>query len=54
MILLLEELEKKKLDEMDTAISHTDMESIRAAAGAIEQLQISVLRARDTIRQRMN
>ena len=54
VILLLEELEKKKLDEMDAAISGTDMESIRAAADDIEQLQISVLRARDTIRQRMS
>ena len=54
VILLLEGLEKKKLDGMDAAISRTDMESIRAAAGDIEQLQISVLRARDTIRQRMN
>lgn len=54
VIQLLEELEQKKIDEMDTAISETDMGSIRAVARDFEQLQISVLRARDTIRQRMN
>ena len=53
VILLLEELEQKKIDEMDAAISHTDMESIRSVARDFEQLQIAVLRARDTIRQRM-
>ena len=54
VILLLNELGTKKLDEMDSAISKTDMESIRAAATDIEQLQISVLRVRDTFRQRMS
>ena len=53
VILLLVELEQKKIDEMDAAISHTDMESIRSVARDFEQLQIAVLRARDTIRQRM-
>ena len=52
-ILLLREMETKKIDEMDRAISQTDMESIRAVARDFEQLQISVLRARETIRQRM-
>ena len=54
VILLLEELEKKKIDEMDTAISQTHVESIRGVAHDIEQLQISVLRARDGLRQRTN
>ena len=54
MILLLRELEQKKIDEMDTAISQTDMESIRSVARDFEQLQIAVLRGRDTIRQRMS
>ena len=53
VILLLREMETKKIDEMDRAISQTDMESIRAVARDFEQLQISVLRARETIRQRM-
>lgn len=53
MISLLTELERKKVDEMDTAISQTDMESIRSVAQDFEQLQIAVLRVRDTIRQRM-
>ena len=54
VILLLWELEQKKIDEMDTAISQTDMESIRGVARDFEQLQIAVLRGRDTIRQRMS
>ena len=54
VILLLNELETRKLDAMDMAISQTDMESIRTVANDIEQLQISVLRVRDTIRQRMS
>lgn len=54
LILLLRELERKKLDEMDSAISQTDMESIRSVASDFEQLQIAVLQGRDTIRQRMN
>ena len=54
MILLLKEMETKKIDEMDRSISQTDMESIRAVARDFEQLQISVLRARETIRYRMN
>ena len=54
VILLLEELEQKKMEAMDTAISQTDMVSIRGAARDFEQLQISVLRGRDTIRQRMS
>ena len=54
VILLLDELEKKKIDEMDTAISQTEMESIRAVARDFEQLQTSVLRAQDSIRQRMS
>ncbi len=54
VLILLEELEAKKIDEMDTAISQTDMESIHAVARDFEQLQISVLRARDTIRQQMS
>ncbi len=53
VILLLREMETKKIDEMDRSISQTDMESIRAVARDFEQLQISVLRARETIRQRM-
>ena len=53
VILLLREMETKKIGEMDRAISRTDMESIRAVARDFEQLQISVLRARETIRQRM-
>lgn len=53
MILLLSELEQKKIDEMDAAISQTNMESIRNVAHDFEQLQIAVLRGRDTIRQRM-
>ena len=53
VILLLREMETEKIDEMDRAISQTDMESIRAVARDFEQLQISVLRARETIRQRM-
>ena len=52
VILLLHELEQKKIGEMDTAISQTDMESIRGVAHDFEQLQISVLRAQDAIRQR--
>ena len=51
VILLLHELEQKKIGEMETAIGQTDMESIRGAAHDFEQLQISVLRARDAIRQ---
>ena len=54
VILLLKEMETKKIDEMDRSISQTDMESIRAVARDFEQLQISVLRARETIRHRMN
>ena len=54
VILLLREMETKKIDEMDRSISQTDMESIRAVSRDFEQLQISVLRARETIRQRMN
>ena len=54
VILLLHELEQKKIDEMDTAISQTDVESIRGVARDFEQLQIAVLRGRDTIRQRMS
>ena len=54
VILLLHELEQKKIDEMDTAISQTDVESIRGVARDFEQLQITVLRGRDTIRQRMS
>ena len=54
VILLLHELEQKKIDEMDTAISQTDVESIRGVARDLEQLQITVLRGRDTIRQRMS
>ncbi len=53
VILLLREMETKKIDEMDRSISQTNMESIRAVARDFEQLQISVLRARETIRQRM-
>ncbi len=53
MIHLLVELEQKKIDEMDTAISQTDIESIRSVARDLEQLQIAVLRGRNTIRQRM-
>jgi hypothetical protein len=53
VILLLREMETKKIDEMDRSISQTDMESIRAVSRDFEQLQISVLRARETIRQRM-
>ena len=53
VILLLREVETKKIDEMDRAISQTDMESIRAVARDFDLLQISVLRARETIRQRM-
>ena len=53
MIRLLMQLEQQKIDEMDTAISQTDMESIRSVALDFEQLQIAVLRGRDTIRQRM-
>ena len=50
---LLHELETNKISAMDSAISQTDMESIRAVARDFEQLQIAVLRARETIRQRM-
>ena len=53
VILLLREMETNKIDEMDRSISQTDMESIRAVARDFEQLQISVLWARETIRQRM-
>lgn len=53
VILLLHELETKKIGEMDNAISNTDLESISSVAHDFEQLQISVLRARETIRQRI-
>ena len=54
VILLLQDLEQKKIDDMDMAISQTDMESISGVARDFEQLQIAVLRGRDTIRQRMS
>lgn len=54
LIVLLTELERKKINEMDTAISETNMEAIRNVAHDFEQLQIAVLRGRDTIRQRMS
>ncbi len=50
---LLHDLEMNKISAMDSAIGQTDMESIRAVARDFEQLQIAVLRARETIRQRM-
>ena len=50
---LLHDLETNKISAMDNAISQTDMESIRNVARDFEQLQIAVLRARETIRQRM-
>ena len=52
-ILLLEDMEKSKIPAMETAISNTDLESIRLVANNIEQLKISVLRIRDSIRERM-
>ena len=53
VILLLEDLERNKMSEMDSAISNTDLDSIRSVAHDFEQLQISVLRARETIRERI-
>ncbi len=53
VIILLEDLETNKITAMDNAISNTDLESIRAVAHDFEQLQISVLRVRETIRERM-
>ena len=50
---LLLDLERNKISAMDNAISNTDLESIRAVAHDFEQLQISVLRVRETIRERM-
>ena len=50
----LNQLERKKIDEMDVAISNTDMDSIRNVAADFEQLQISILRGRDTIRERLS
>ena len=52
-ISLLHELEAEKINAMDNAISNTDLDSIQALAHDFEQLQILVLRARETIRQRM-
>ena len=53
VILLLEDMEKTKITAMENAISNTDLDSIRLVAEDIEQLQISVLRIRDNIRERM-
>ena len=53
VIQLLQKLERDQLTAMDAAISNTDLESIRAAAHDFQQLQISVLRARETIRRRI-
>ena len=53
VIILLEDLEQSKLSDMDSAISNTDLASISLVAYDIEQLQISVLRARETIRERI-
>ena len=51
VIQLLQKLEREQLTAMDAAISNTDLESIRAAAHDFQQLQISALRARETIRR---
>ena len=53
VIQLLQHLERDQLTAMDAAISNTDLESIRAAAHDFQQLQISALRARETIRRRI-
>ena len=52
-ILLLHDLETNKISAMENAISNTDMDSIRSVAHDFEQLQLSVLRARETIRERI-
>ena len=53
VITLLEKLEREQLTAMDAAISNTDLPAIRAVARDFQQLQISVLRARENIRRRM-
>ena len=53
VIQLLQKLEREQLTAMDAAISNTDLESIQAAAHDFQQLQISALRARETIRRRI-
>ena len=53
VILLLGDLERNKISAMDSAISETDLESIRSVAHDFEQLQISVLRTKETIRERI-
>ena len=53
VILLLEELETRKISAMDNAIGETDLESIQSVVLEIEQLQISVLRAREAVRGRL-
>ena len=54
VITLLEKLEREQLTAMDAAISNTDLPAIRAVARDFQQLQISVLRARENIRRRMS
>ena len=49
----LQEMENTKFAAMDAAISNTDLPAIRAVARDFQQLQISVLRARENIRRRM-
>ena len=50
----LQEMENTKFAAMDAAISNTDLPAIRAVAHDFQQLQISVLRARENIRRRMS
>ena len=52
-ILLLNELESEKIGAMDNAISETDLDRIRCVADDFEQMQLSTLRARETIRELM-
>ena len=53
IILLLEDLEKNRIPAMENAIGETDFESIGSLQHDIEQLQIAVLRAKETIRGRL-
>ena len=53
VILLLHDLETNKISAMEKAIGETNLESISSVAHDFEQLQISVLRARETIRERI-
>ena len=52
-ILLLNELESEKIGAMDNAIGETDLDRIRSVAHDFEQMQLSTLRTRETIRELM-